>query len=202
MPSPIEMFEDLSEITFSPTTTIQHSSPSPNQNVTSATTDTSEEELTWDPSPTQYALQSDPLPDNLQPYVSTPITRSRTYASSQTPLSRRNAFRSPRNNDAFIHTPSPGPRIPVPEAIAPKKSRIPTPTAVSDVNLDSVNDLSALPPYQEPTLRRSVRQATRTFYSNRYPPTYPEEPTEATHEQLESTATRGKTRKKTKSVAQ
>ena len=106
---------------------------------------TSEDEMTWDSSPEQYNLTStvSNQPDAwssapfVPPHVTLPpaFPRDRTYAFTQPPLTRRNAFRLPRLNHAFNSTPANTPR-------SLSKSRIPLPTSTRDVNLNQVSDVS------------------------------------------------------------
>ena len=94
--------------------------------------------------------------------TSTPTLRprQRCLATSQPPLSRTDAFRSLRPDVAFLQTPSPTSISR--NTNAPRKTRIPTPVSPSQVNLNSVTDISLLPPTTLP-LRRSQRQCTRVF---------------------------------------
>ena len=94
--------------------------------------------------------------------TSTPVPnyRPRRFATSQTPLQRSNAFRSPRPDEAFLQTPTLSPTD-VCMLNAPRKLRVPTPLSPSQVQLNSVTNISMLPV----PLRRSQRQTTRVFYS-------------------------------------
>ena len=146
------------------------------------------QDLEWDTSPSQYALHSTPhlstntsYPPPLMdiqipsPYISqqdsTPTPRARMYGTSSNQLQRQNAFRSPRHDEAFLHSQSldtqQTPTLPQdePNHMAPRKSRIPKPTSPSDVNLMEVADFSLVPDPLQPPLRRSTRQASRTYYS-------------------------------------
>ena len=79
-------------------------------------------DLAWDSSPEQYQIE-DPIP--FTPILTDETTRHRLYASSESRLVRSNAFRRPT--------------LPPP---APRKSRIPLPLSPSQVDNNSVNDIS------------------------------------------------------------
>ena len=79
-------------------------------------------DLAWDNSPEQYQIE-DPIP--FTPILTDKTTRHRLYASSESRLVRSNAFRRPT--------------LPPP---APRKSRIPLPLSPSQVDNNSVNDIS------------------------------------------------------------
>ena len=122
----------------------------------------SDDDMTWDASPEQYALISTQTneidawssPPFAPPNVNLPpaFPRDRIYAFTQPPLTRRNAFRLPNSNHAFITSPTNDPQT-------LRKSRIPLPTAPVDVNLHEVNDVSLVLPAPTPSVatRRSTR---------------------------------------------
>ena len=130
----------------------------------------SEDELTWDSTPSQYELTrstsppdttwtSTPFTQNVPPTnMPPPFPRDRAVAYSTPSLSRRNAFRRQNPNIAFSETPRSDDN---PLLLAPKKSRIPLPLVPSQVVLTQVNDVtSALSAIQDPRysqLRRSTR---------------------------------------------
>ena len=142
------------------------SSNSPqNDDQESSTGTTSEEDLLWDSSPSQFRfmdVQPRSLPDpwTPQPFLptSTPclppaFPRERIPAFTQPPLSRSNAFRQSCQNDAFLTTPTP-------PTVSPR-SRIPVPTHPSQVNLAGVNDVSMVLPPGPPRPRHSSRPSRR-----------------------------------------
>ena len=146
-----------------------------------------EDNYIWDMSPSQYSLhgansvlphkdQPPPLmslhvdlPLHIPSGSSTPASRERIHGMSSNPLQRRNAFRSPRVNEAFSRSPSPSSMVSSNVILAPRKSRLPLPTSPSQVNLHEVNDLSSLPDTYHAPLRRSTRQVSRTYYSTARP---------------------------------
>ena len=98
-----------------------------------------------------------------------PFTRSRVYATSKPPLNRQPAFRLQRSYQAFLQTPQPEDN-PTPEELrsyAPRKSRIPVPESPAHLDLNLVQDFSAVLPSTD-TLRRSSRMHNRPdFYGTR-----------------------------------
>ena len=172
----------LSEVASSDAETEHNSNSSEEGKQDHATSDDDSEDYIWDTSPDQYALHDPTLqyatPRSLQPLMSLQVEppnphlqpafhnapRQRTYGTSQNPLRRQNAFRTPKPDYAFLETPPPLNQTP--DTRAPRKSRIPTPVSPSDVDLNAVTDISLLPTHGQ-SLRRSQRQTTRIFYGAR-----------------------------------
>lgn len=183
---PLYPFPDLDPDTTDTYSTSSTETVSPdNVDESSDIAGTSEEELDWDTSPCQIALSSTFQPNHdappPRPLMSTPVqppplyaerlqkkSRQRINATTRPHLSRQHAFRSPRHNQAFISTPPLVPRLPfqtIPEVRAPPsfRTRVFTPTSPTQVRMNHVNDLSALPVPQEAT-RRSSRNVPRIDY--------------------------------------
>jgi len=151
---------------------VQSTSPLiPNTTPVSPTHSTSSDDLLWDHSPSQLQLsdQSDILPFQPNPSMVTtstpfppnsdtirPFTRTRLFATSLNPLSRTPAFKKQVSDQAFLQTPNPStPFKSLPSTLV-KKSRIPTPTTSSNLDLKRGTNLAAiLPPEELP--RRSHR---------------------------------------------
>ena len=154
-------------------------SSTPNRSDSLSSTDScasvvSKQELSWDDTPAQYTLSPDvdqrpTLPPGTPMFTSTPFpnireeeipafTRSRLFASSDSTVSRTPAFKLPRSDQAFMHSPQP-PLLQANAAPA-RRSRIPTPCSPSHVDTNEVVDLSnVLPQLSLP--RRSSRPSKR-----------------------------------------
>ena len=116
---------NTSSSTLSPTPNTSHSEP---QDSLPCSSD--EDEYNWDSSPEQYRLQEEP-PIEQQHQKNPPLpinTRPRLPGTSETLVTRSNAFRRP-------NLPPPAPR-------KSRKSRIPQPTSPTQVVTTSVNDVS------------------------------------------------------------
>ena len=167
------------------------SSHTPTNSMTETTTlsapsdsDSTSEDLAWDASPEQITLQDAFIKETPNPWASTPFVessqhsvippafpRNRMNATSYTPLSRSNAFRHSRRNDAFLATPLDQPPIPFPVSPArsysspydsTRRSRIPLPVHPSQVILSEVTDISLLPQSNQDPETSQPRRSTRT----------------------------------------
>ena len=114
--------------TISSTTSDDTVQPLLQQSPRTTPMDSSSSDLDWDSSPEQYQLL-DPSNSKKKPPLDLAPARTRHNATSDSQVRRSNAFRHPR--------------LPPP---APRKSRIPKPVTPGQVQMDMVNDVSAVLP--------------------------------------------------------